>query len=214
MNYAAASDTEELHIIRGKTPDRAGALINAAYAAYVAGNYSDATQAYLGVLQGMPDHRDALLGMAASALRTGDPDEAGRIWLQVLADYPDDPVATTALIDLMDAQDNPGSTRVIRKLLQDYPHVAFLYFSLGNLQAAASHWPEARDAFAVACRLERDNPDYAYNLAVSLEHTGDGRAALDMYRTALELAHEKPVHYNDSVILARITVLAEISHGR
>lgn len=214
MNYTAESAKEEIHIIRGKAQDRAGELINAAYDSYVAGNYSDAAQAYLGVLQGMPDHRNALLGMAAISLRTGDPDKAGRIWLQVLADHPDDPVATTALIDLMAAQDYSGGTRIIRKLLQDYPHTAFLYFTLGNLQAAASEWTEARDAFAVACRLERDNPDYAYNLAVSLEHAGDWRAALDMYKTALELAHDRPVHFNDSEILARITVLSEIPHGR
>ena len=214
MGYATESDTKEIRIIRGRVLDQTGALINAAYTAYVTGNYSDARQAYLGVLKGMPDHRAALLGMAAIALRTGDTDEAGRIWLQVLADYPDDPVATAALIDLMAAQDHTGSTRAIGKLLQDYPHAAFLYFSLGNLQAAASRWPEARQAFAEACRLEGDNPDYVYNLAVSLEHAGDSRTALDYYKTALELAHDRPVHFDNSVVMARITVLSETSHGR
>lgn len=213
MGEATTSDRHEIRIIRGRVLDQTGALINAAYAAYVAGNYSDARQAYLGVLKGMPDHRDALLGMAAIALRTGDPDEAGRIWLQVLADDPDDPVATAALIDLMAAQDHSGSTRAIGKLLQDYPHAAFLYFSLGNLQAAASRWPEARQAFAEACRLEGDNPDYVYNLAVSLEHAGDSRTALDYYKTVLELARDRPVHFDNAVVMARITVLSETSYG-
>lgn len=214
MDYAAGSATEEIRIIRKRAPDRIGALINAAYAAYVAGNYSDARQAYLGVLKDMPDHRDALLGLAAIARRTGDPDEAGRIWLQVLADYPDDPVATAALVDLMAAQDYTGSTRAIGKLLRDHPHAAFLYFSLGNLHAAASRWPEARQAFTEACRLEGDNPDYAYNLAVSLEHEGNRGAALDYYQAVLELAHDRPVHFDSAEVRARITVLSEISHGR
>ena len=114
----------------------------------------------------------------------------------------------------MAAQDYPVSTQVIGKLLLDYPHAAFLYFSLGNLHAAIFRWPEARQAFAEACRLEGDNPDYAYNLAVSLEHAGDRSAALDAYQTALELAHDRPVQFDDSVVMARITALLETSHGR
>jgi tetratricopeptide (TPR) repeat protein len=213
MGHDQQGDSEEIRIIRGRIPGRTGALINAAYAAYVAGNYSDARQAYLRVLKDMPDNRDALLGMAAIAQRTGEPDEAGRYWMQVLADYPDDPVATAALINLMADQDYTGNTRTIEKLLQDDPHAAFLYFSLGNLHAAASRWPEAQRAFAEASRLEGDNPDYAYNLAVSLEHAGDRWAALDYYKTALELAHDQPVNFDSAVVMARITALSEISHG-
>jgi Flp pilus assembly protein TadD len=214
MGHDQQGNTEEIRIIRGRTPDRIGALINAAYAAFVAGNYSDARQAYLGVLKDMPDNHDALLGMAAIAQRTGEPDEAGRIWMQVLADYPGDPVATAALINLMAEQDDTGNTRTLGKLLQDNPHAAFLYFSLGNLHAAASRWPEAQQAFAEASRLEGDNPDYAYNLAVSIEHAGDRKAALDHYKTALELAHARPVNFDSSVVMAHITALSEISHGR
>lgn len=214
IGYDREGGIEEIRIIRNRTPDRTGELINSAYAAFVAGNYSDARQAYLGVLKDMPDHHDALLGMAAIAQRTGEPDQAGRFWMQVLADHPDDPVATAALITLMADQDYTGATRSIGKLLQDYPHAAFLYFSLGNLHASASRWPEAQQAFAEAARLEGDNPDYAYNLAVSLEHVGDHSSARSYYKTALELAHDKPVNFDSSMVMTRITGLSETTHDR
>jgi tetratricopeptide (TPR) repeat protein len=212
--YAREDGTEEIQIIHNRIPDRTGELIKSAYAAYVAGNYNDARQAYLGILRDMPDNRNALLGMAAIAQRAEGPDQGARIWMQVLAKYPGDPVATAALINLMANQDYTGSTRTIGKLLQEYPHAAFLYFSLGNLHASAFRWPEAQRAFAEASRLEGDNPDYAYNLAVTLEHVGDHRGALGYYKTAADLAQNKPVNFDISVVMSRITALSENTRAR
>ena len=39
--------------------------------------------------------------------------------------------------------------------------------------------------------MQPDNPDYAYNLAVALEHIGQPKVALDYYRRALQLATAK-----------------------
>jgi tetratricopeptide (TPR) repeat protein len=212
--YESEDGTDEIQILHNRIPDRTGELINFAYAAYVAGNYNDARQAYLGILKDMPDNRNALLGMAAITQRAGDTDLAARMWMQVLAKYPGDPVATAALINLTATQDYTGGTRTIGKLLQEYPHAAFLYFSLGNLHASTLRWPEAQRAFAEASRLEGDNPDYAYNLAVTLEHVGDHRGALGYYKTAADLAQSKPVNFDISVVMARITALSENTHAR
>ena len=102
---------------------------------------------------------------------------------------------------------------LFRSLLQDHPHAAYLYFALGNLQASASRWAEARQSFAEACRLDSDNADYIYNLAVSLEHARDDKAALVYYSSALELARDRAVNFDRSVVMARITALSENSAG-
>ena len=213
VNVDHKDAAKEIHVMRGKTPDRKRELLNAAYVAYLAGNYDEAAQGYLGVLADMPDNRNALQGMAAIAQRTGGLDTAWQAWLKVLAFYPDDPVATAALINLMDEQNYAGNAQVMGKLLQDHPHAAYLYFALGNLQASASRWAEARQSFAEACRLDSDNADYIYNLAVSLEHARDDKAALAYYSSALELARDRAVNFDRSVVMARITALSENSAG-
>ena len=55
------------------------------------------------------------------------------------------------------------------------------------LYAKQSLWPQAQQAYFQAYQLQADSPDYAYNLAVSLEHLGQSRIALNYYRRALEL---------------------------
>jgi len=42
-----------------------------------------------------------------------------------------------------------------------------------------------------AHHLEPTNPDYAYNLAVALEHVSQPKLALDFYRRAVQLAAAK-----------------------
>ena len=47
----------------------------------------------------------------------------------------------------------------------------------------------AQSAYFKALELDGTNPDYAYNLAISLEHIGQPSIALTYYRLAFELAN-------------------------
>ena len=47
---------------------------------------------------------------------------------------------------------------------------------LGNLYADQSQWAPAQQAYFQAHHLEPDNPDYAYNLAVGLDHAAPAEA--------------------------------------
>jgi tetratricopeptide (TPR) repeat protein len=49
-------------------------------------------------------------------------------------------------------------------------------------------WSQAQQAYFHALQFQPDNPDYAYNLAVGLEHLGQTRPALEYYRKALDLS--------------------------
>jgi len=49
-------------------------------------------------------------------------------------------------------------------------------------------WAQAQQAYFQAYHLEPANPDYAYNLAVGLEHLSQSTLALGFYRRALQLA--------------------------
>jgi tetratricopeptide (TPR) repeat protein len=79
-----------------------------------------------------------------------------------------------------------AETRLKQLIVRDPS--AYLYFTLGNLYADQSLWAQAQQAYFQAHHLEPGNPDYAYNLAVGLEHLGQARLALGFYRRALVLA--------------------------
>ena len=86
---------------------------------------------------------------------------------------------------------------------------AFLYAALGHLYAGQAQWSQAQQAYFQAFQLEPANPDYAYNLAVGLEHLGQRGIALGYYRKALDLARARGRAGFDQVqVTARVAKLA------
>ncbi|MBI4006705.1 MAG: tetratricopeptide repeat protein [Gammaproteobacteria bacterium] len=202
-----------IEISRSKSIDKKGEMINLAYAEYMAGNFAVAEAGYLNVLKETPDNRDALLGLAAIAYRNGDLQGAYEGYLKVLKLYPNDSVAKTALINLQGRNNPARSESIVKLLLQEDPEAPFLHFTLGNLYAAQSRWADAQQAFFDAYQLESDNPDYAYNLAVSLDHIGQASTALNYYNTALELADKTQVNFNTASVITRIDALTGLTRS-
>ena len=96
----------------------------------------------------------------------------------------------------------------LRQLIAREPS-AFLYFTLGNLYADQGQWPGAQQAYFQAYQSQPDNPDYAFNLAVGLEHLGQTRQALDYYRKALDLSFRKGrANFDQSLVIQRVGQLS------
>jgi uncharacterized protein HemY len=93
-------------------------------------------------------------------------------------------------------------------LLREEPDAAHLHFTLGNMYAAQNRWGEAQSAYFGAYRLQAENPDYAYNLAVSLDELGKAAAAAGYYRRALELAAENGAVFDQPSVRGRLLKLA------
>ena len=68
-------------------------------------------------------------------------------------------------------------------------------------------WNEAQAAYFEAQRLETDSPDYAFNLAISLERIQQPHLALEYYQRALKLAQTKAAAFDVAVAKARIQQL-------
>ena len=59
--------------------------------------------------------------------------------------------------------------------------------------------------------LQPDNPDYAYNLAVALEHIGQPKPALDFYRARVQLAAAKGrANFSTAAAQERISKLEKV----
>ncbi len=199
-------------ITRRTRADHVAESLGHAYEAYLAGDREAAGQAYRFVLRHEPRNRDARLGLAAVAAQAGRRDEAAEHYLALLASHPADTAARAALIAI--AEEDP--TRVesgLRALLRIEPEAAHLHFSLGNLYAAESRWPEAQRAWFRAYRLERGNADHAYNLAVGLDHLSQPRNAVELYREALVLAQGAHASFETEAVRTRIRILESRMHA-
>lgn len=161
-----------------------------AYAALQSGKFDAARQLYGDAARSEPRNINALLGLATVAVQEGKPDEAGDLYLKVLDLEPRNAYAQTGLIGLLGRADPLSAETRLKQLITRAPS-ASLYFTLGNLYGDQSRWAEAQQAYFQAHHLEPSNPDYAYNLAVGLEHIGQPRLAADFYRRAVDQAQAR-----------------------
>jgi Tfp pilus assembly protein PilF len=186
---------------------RVDPVVESAWEALQAGDLPRAREEYLRVLRTNPRDRDALLGLATIDARTQQFESAEARYLRVLELDPRDPYAQAGLISLRGQTDPLQSESRIKNMLAQQPDAAFLNFPLGNQYAAQGRWPDAQAAYFRAFTADPDNADYAYNLAVSLDHLGQGKLALEYYRRALALAGNRAVGFNSAQVEARIREL-------
>lgn len=205
----APTAIEQIKISRQTTPNQVHPLLTRAYAAFQSGDDSVALDAYTKVLAREPSNRDAMLGLAAVAVRDERYVEASEWYLKLLTLNPTHALAQAALIDLQRNLDPAESETRLKLLLDRQPKAAYLYFSLGNVLASQSRWAEAETAYFSALRYEGFNPDYAFNLAVSLDHLGQRDAALTYYRRALEMSEQQPAEFQPATVWQRIHAMAE-----
>ena len=188
----AAAETPRNTITVSRTSPTATVtpLLAEAYAALETNTLDSAHRLYNQLLRNEPKNIDALLGLAAIATQQGKTDEATRHYLQILELEPRHALAQSGLISLLGRADPLAAESRLKQLISREPS-PFLYFTLGNLYADQSLWAQAQQAYFQAHHLDPANADYAYNLAVGLEHVNQSKLALGYYRRAMQLASAK-----------------------
>ncbi len=197
----------EVQISRSQTPNNVDAALNKAYAAFQSGDLDSAAKLYNTARLADPERRDTLLGLGAVALKRGDLPRAYDYYAEVLKRHPHDPVASAAVFNMTEAEGEGGAAR-LRLLLDGHADAAYIHAALGNWYARRGRWPDAQQAYFDAARLDAANPDYAFNLAVSLEHMGQGVAALGYYQTSLSLRAQHGAGFNTQSAEDRIRALS------
>lgn len=179
-----------------------------AYEALQAGEFAEARALYEQVLKSDSRNIDALLGLGAIAWKEGRIEEAMQHYQRVLELEPRNAYAQAGLIAMVGSADPAASETRLRQLIAREPS-GFLYFTLGNLYADQGLWPAAQQAYFQAYQSQPENPDYAFNLAVGLEHIGQTRPALDYYRKALDLSFRKGrANFDQSLVIQRVGQLS------
>jgi Flp pilus assembly protein TadD len=183
--------------------------VESAYSAYLAGNISGARVDYEQALRDDPGNRDALLGLAAVDVRSGRLEAAEATYLRLLRADPRDAHAQAGLIALRGGRMDPlvAESR-LKTLLATDPGAHVLNFSLGNQLAQQGRWAEAQQQYFKAFAADPENADFAYNLAVSLDHLRQPKLALEYYQRALALVAKRGASFDTAAARARIAQLA------
>jgi tetratricopeptide (TPR) repeat protein len=164
---------------------------------------------YQEALRDEPSNRDALLGMAALDVRAGRLQSAEATYVRLLQADPRDAHAHAALIALRTGRVDPVAAESrVKLMLADNPAAHVLNFTLGNQFAQQGRWAEAQQEYFKAFSAEPENADFAYNLAVSLDHLRQPKPALDYYRRAVALANARGASFDAAAAEERIAQLS------
>ena len=205
----ASRDSSTLEISSSQQVMQKDTWLRQAYAAYQAGNDELALELYNKVLKQHPRNRNALLARAAIHVQNNNGSAAIQDYQSILLDNPKDSLAMASLITV--ANYSPQETETQLKLMvREAPDSPYLNFALANAYSAQNRWQEAQGYYFRALQNNPGDPNYAYNLAVSLEHISQPRAAMSYYQRALENIDNGLATFSKEVVNQRLEMLAKL----
>jgi len=201
------SSSSTLEIISSTKVGQKDLWLREAYDAYKSGNDSLAMTRYNQVLGVDPGNRNALLARAAINVQNNNGNAAIKDYQTLLLRNPKDSLAMTSLLTV--ANYSPLETESQLKLMiRDEPNSPYLNFALANAYGAQNRWQEAQGYYFKALENNPGDPNYAYNLAVSLEHIAQPVAAVAYYRRALDNIDNGLATFSREVVSQRMETLA------
>ena len=202
------SSSSTLEIISSSKVGQKDLWLVEAYDAYKSGNDSLAMTRYNQVLEIDPGNRNALLARAAINVQNKNGNAAIKDYQTLLLHNPKDSLAMTSLITV--ANYSPLETESQLKLMiRDEPNSPYLNFALANAYGVQNRWQEAQGYYFKALENNPGDPNYAYNLAVSLEHIAQPMAAVGYYQRALDNINNGLATFNREVVSQRMETLAK-----
>ena len=211
---AVITNTPGIHALKKTEKRTINTHLSKAYNAFQQGDNTTAQKAYQRALAQNENNRDALLGLAAIAMRKGQSEQALQYYQRILRIYPQDALAQAGMISALGTQAPLGSESQLKLLLDASPNAPYLHFGLGNIYAQQRQWASAQQAYFNAYHYDKQQqPDYAYNLAISLDHLGKPAQALNYYQQALQRSYQKKSYnFKRSQVQKRIQSLSKYAN--
>ena len=203
-----SSGASTLSISRGSLVSQKSQLLVEAYKAYERSDIATARELYTKVLAMDETDRDGLLGRAAIHILDNEFPQAIEKYQQLLIDNPKDSMAMASMISVANIDPQLGETQ-LKRLLREQPESPYLHFVLGNMYGSQNRWHDAQSSYFEALQKKPADPNYAYNLAVSLEHIGKSKSALTFYQKALANSSAGLITFDQQLVRQRLEALAQ-----
>jgi len=204
---ATPADTPPLKLTQSKDRARVAPDVAKGYRDLVAGDLAAAHKSYSAALDADPLSLDALLGLATIEARTGSRMLAATHYRRALEIDPRNATAMAGLAAVAEFSRAEGAESQLRGDLAINPGSAALHFTLGNLFAIQGRWGEAQVEYFEAYRIEPASADFAYNLAVSLDHMRQPRLAAEYYERAIDAARTQATQFDPAAAARRLAQL-------
>lgn len=206
--FSSTSDVAE-NIVLVAPAQEASIQLRRAYTALTQGRLEQAKQLYTALSNTELNKVAALSGLASVAIAQQDINSAREHLRHVLSVNRHNVWAAATLAALPNedsrTQSVNGSSlsqlKSLRSTEPDNHHIAYL---LGNRFAAAGTWTEAQAAYFDAFAMDSQNANYAFNLAIALDHLGEAKQASDFYRQALQLAETRGADFDVALLRKRL----------
>jgi tetratricopeptide (TPR) repeat protein len=184
-------------------------LLKEAFEAYQRGDNNAALEKYNRVLTDDPQNRNALLARAAINVQSDNNVKAIKDYQTLLIANPKDSFAMSSLISV--ASISPSKSEFqLKQMMRDEPLSPHLNFVLANIYGTQNRWQEAQNHYFKALENNPDDPNYAYNLAVSLEHIAKPKVAIVYYQLALANFNNGKATFNKVVVDKRVEILKQL----
>ncbi len=203
------SASSSLQITSGSRIGEKDVWLREAYAAYQSGNDQLAMRKYNQVLEVDPTNRNALLARAAINVQNNASAAAIKDYQRLLLINPKDTLAMTSLLSVANFSPREAESQ-LKMMLRDEPESPYLNFALANSYGAQNRWQEAQTHYFIALQNNPQDPNYAYNLAVSLEHIAKPSAAVAYYRRALDNFDKGLATFSKEVVDQRLETLSKL----
>lgn len=161
-------------------------VLRLAARAYAVGQYESAIALYKSALARQPDGRNALFGLATSYHRNGQKTQAKTYYSRLLTLYPYDTEGQNNFLTLVAEEAPQDALKELDELARANPSYGAIF-----AQKAMIYLKQGDDRNAIknlyqAVKLEPDNNNYKYNLAVLFDKNGYYQNAALLYENLFE----------------------------
>ena len=201
----SSSTTPAIRLTR--TPPRVNPQLEHAYAALSAGRMDEAQAGYEQVLRSDAKNIDALLGLATIASQRGLQERAHAFYTLALESDPTNPTARAGVAGAQGLANAEATESRLKTALSEQPESSPLLFALGSLYARQARWSEAQQAYFQAYAADPENPDFIFNVAVSLDHLRKSKLAAQYYQMALAAGESRAAGFDRDQVRNRLAEL-------
>lgn len=176
--------------------------------AYAVGQYESAIAIYKNVLKEAPDDRDALFGLATSYHRNGQRDQAKIYYAKLLDIYPNDTEGQNNFLSLVGEEAPDDAIAEFTELAKANPDFAPIYAHKAMIYLKQGDDKNAIKNLYQALKMQPDNNDYKYNLAILFDRNGYNENAARLYTDLVQDSYKGiPIPASRNQISERIIFL-------